>query len=185
MSVQAYWADRRLMRYYRTEQPWAPALVDAVLVSQPATILDFGCNMGRNLRAIRARAPEATLIGIDVNRKAVAWGRAHWGLDLRAGNEAALEPDMADVAFTVSVIDHIADPGPALEALSMAAPRLVLVEPWTGEDGAAMPISPAPYTWSWDIPTRLREMGMSVRVKRFPLGADPFSQTYRMYVARR
>jgi len=180
MQTRDYWAERKLMRYYMEDQPYTAGIVSAVLDSSPSRVLELGCNVGRNLRAIRDRAPDVELVGIDINAKAIDWGRRTWGLDLRVGDERSLEPDSADVAFTVSVIDHIPEPEAALVALVAAAPRLILVEPWTGTEHLLKD-----HTWSWDIAARLRELGCAVTSRRFPINADVIGAEYRMFTARR
>lgn len=182
-KASEWWAQRKLMGYYMTDQPWTPALVDAILERNPRRILEFGCNAGRNLRAVRDRAPGVELVGIDVNAKAVAWGRREWGLDLRLGDERLIEPDAYDLAFTVSVLDHIPQPQKAIAALAASAPLLILVEPWLGVEGAVEAHNP--YTYSWDYASQLRDFGMSVAIRRFPISDRSIGPEYRLFRARR
>ncbi len=182
-KASEWWAQRKLMAFYQQDQPWTPALVDAILEREPRRVLEFGCNVGRNLRAIRDRAPGVELVGIDVNAEAVAWGRRKWRLDLRHGDERRIEPDAYDLAFTVSVLDHIPDPEAAIAALAASAPSLVLVEPWLGSEGAVKAHNP--YTYSWDYASRLRALGMGVTTRRFPLSDQSIGPEYRMFRARR
>ena len=89
-------------------------------------MLEFGCNVGRNLAAIAKVLPDARLVGLDVNEAAVAAGVAATGLDLRCADEAALrdfDDGEFDLVFTVSVLDHIADVDPVLEQLVRCAGR--------------------------------------------------------------
>ena len=182
-EAREWWANRKLMRYYQEAQPWTPDLVAAILEGHPKRVVELGCNVGRNLRAIANEDPGVQLVGVDVNAEAVAWGRRKWGLDLRLGDDSLLEPDAYDVAFTVSVLDHMPDPARALTALAAAAPRLLLLEPWIGVEGPAK--SRNPYTWSWDYATRLRGMGWRVTSRKFPIGPDYLGPDYRLYRATR
>jgi len=182
-SAKYWWAHRKVLTYYKQAQPWTPALVDAVVASEPGRVVEFGCNAGRNLRAIRERDPRIELVGIDVNATAVEWGRRNWGLDLRVGDESLLELDAYDLAFTVSVIDHIPEPEAAIAAIVKAAPLVILVEPWLGHEGHVE--SHNPYTYSWDYATRLRALGMSVTVRKFPLSDASIGPEYRMFRAKR
>lgn len=182
-EARDWWADRKLMGYYMQDQPWTGSLVDAILETGPRRIVELGCNVGRNLRAIRDRDANVELVGIDVNAQAVEWGRRKWGLDLRHGDASLLEADAYDLAFTVSVLDHIPDPTDAIEALVFAAPRLVLVEPWVGIEGPVE--SHNPYTYSWNYLTRLRDLGMAVTDRRFPISKKSIGPDYRLYKARR
>lgn len=182
-TASQWWSQRRLIGWYTKPQPWTAGIVDAVLAGDPARVIEFGCNAGRHLRAIRARSPRTALVGIDINGAAVDWGRSHWGLDLRLGDETLLEPDSCDVVFTVSVVDHIPQPERALAALCLAAPTVILVEPWLGREGEVE--SHNPYTYSWDYPTRLRALGMTVTDRPFPLSEVSIGPAYRMYRATR
>lgn len=182
-DARRWWGDRRLIRWYTEAQPWTGPLVDALLASSPSSVVELGCNAGRTLRAIRDRGLGVALTGVDINRRAVAWGRDHWSLDLRVGDERSLVP--ADVAFTVSVIDHIPEPQRALEALVVSAPVVILVEPWIGSEGRVTEGARSPYTYSWDYPARLRAMGMAVTQRRFPISDEGLGQHYRLYRATR
>ena len=182
MDARSYWAERKLMRYYMEDQPYTAGIVKDVLKTGPTSVVEFGCNTGRNLAAIRRVDPTVVLLGIDINAKAVAWGKRTWGLDLHVGDEAMLESmaGLFDVAFTCSVIDHLPDPERALRALTGAAHRLLLVEPWTGTEEAL----DGEYTWSWDIAGRLRDMGMHVTSRKYPITSTSRNgRHYRMFRA--
>jgi hypothetical protein len=81
------------------------------------------------------------------------------------------------------VIDHIDDPQPTLANLARIAPTLLLLEPWTGGEGPAE--SHNPFTYSWDYPRRLRELGLSVTVRKMPLSGTGLGPHYRLYTAHR
>lgn len=99
-------------------------LMDLLVSTAPKTVLEFGCNAGRNLAQIAERLPGANMLGIDVNESSIDWGRSRWPhLDLRHGDEAALADfadDAFELSFTVSVLDHF----PSLDVI---APELVRV----------------------------------------------------------
>ena len=102
-------------------------LVAGVVASmKPRSVLEFGCNGGRNLDLIRKLNPDATYRGVDVNPLNVNRGREIFGLDLVVGDEHWLKnqpTDSVEVAFTVSVIDHIPFPEESLRQLiRIAAP---------------------------------------------------------------
>src|SRR5690348_6886947 len=86
-AARRYWADQGVERAYVRDTAWAHSIADAVLRSAPASVLEFGCNFGRNLRTIRTRDPTVALVGFDVNAAAVAAGRQGDGPDLRVGDE--------------------------------------------------------------------------------------------------
>jgi SAM-dependent methyltransferase len=112
---------------------YVTSLRDVIASAAPRTVLEFGCNAGRNLALLRAALPDAVLTGVDVNADAIAWGRERWpDLQLVAADEAWLRtapPDAFDVTFTLSVLDHL----PQLDAVAphlvrVTASYLVLVE---------------------------------------------------------
>lgn len=86
-------ADRRAVAHLRVSaadqllQPWPttsedryPRLFDAVALRlrdrAAARILSFGCASGEEVRALRARMPEAAILGLDLNPRALAKARA-------------------------------------------------------------------------------------------------------------
>lgn len=191
---KAFWRDRRVLNFYKQDQPYRKPIAEKVVAEHPKTVLEFGCNVGRNLLAVRELAPDVRITGVDVNPQTVDYGRKRWHLDLITGDESwlAAQPDDAfDVAFTVSVLDHIPEPDPVMVQLARIAPTLLLCEPWMGREGDVVEegYKPNSATWSWDIPTRLRAMGMRVSVRKFPLSDDGFggglAGIYRLYTVRR
>jgi SAM-dependent methyltransferase/predicted TIM-barrel fold metal-dependent hydrolase len=111
-AAKDFWSQYEVKPWYQAAKPWARLLADLVADLQPDSVLEFGCNVGRNLAAIAATNPGVRLAGIDINREAVEVGRRETGLDLRYGDErtlAAEEGGAFDLVFTVSVLDHIAD----------------------------------------------------------------------------
>ena len=73
------------------------------------SIMEFGCNIGMNLKAIRALLPESNLSGIEINKKDVndlnEWkGRAH----VIEGSILDIELDTKfDLTLTKGVLIHI------------------------------------------------------------------------------
>lgn len=182
----AHWSAQKLRRTWTREQPRHGWLAEQVLTNEPRSVLEFGCATGRNLHAIRDRAPEVRLLGLDINPTAVRHGRNHWGLDLRVAGLDTLADDEVDVAFTVSVLDHIPDIEPTLEQLCRVAPLLLLVEPWLGGEGKVTDVTgTSPYSYSHDIAGRLRARGYAVRYEKHPLSDWGLGPWYRLYTARR
>jgi ubiquinone/menaquinone biosynthesis C-methylase UbiE len=94
----------------------------------------LGCNVGRNLFWLK-RALGLRVRGFDVNAATIDEGHRYFGLtdtETTVGGVEALhrlESGSHDVAFTISVLDHIPDPEIALrELLRVAARRVLLVE---------------------------------------------------------
>ena len=109
-DAKQFWKSYGVRTWYREPKPWAGVLVQLVRDLGVKTVLEFGCNVGRNLAAIAEHCPGVTVTGIDINQEAVEFGREKTGLDLRVADERGLESfaDGAfDLVFCVSVIDHI------------------------------------------------------------------------------
>jgi SAM-dependent methyltransferase len=128
-AAKDFWAGCAVSSFYQADQPWARLLADLVTDLKIASVLEFGCNVGRNLAAIAAAAPDVRLVGVDVNAEAIRLGRERSGLDLRTGDEHALRDfrdGEFDLVFTVSVLDHIADVRGVCRELLRCARRHVL-----------------------------------------------------------
>lgn len=118
----------------------AELLFEAPDEAQSPTVFEFGCNAGRNLALIQARAPgEVRAQGCDVNAASVEHGRAHFQLPLAVGDEThldSLDAESQQVVFTVSVLDHIPKIDTTLERLSRVCGRyLLLLEPHLEDAG--------------------------------------------------
>ncbi len=127
-AAKGFWAAAPSNTFYQDDQPWSRLVADLVAELKVASVLEFGCNVGRNLAAIAA-APGQRLVGIDVNPEAIRRGRATGGLDLRVGDEqtlAGFRDGEFDLVFTVSVLDHIPDISRLCRELVRCARRHVL-----------------------------------------------------------
>jgi pseudaminic acid biosynthesis-associated methylase len=94
------------------------------------SVIELGCNLGLNLRALRRLRPEARLGGVEINAKAAAQVRA-WG-EAEVIEGSLLErgfAEPADLAFTSGVLIHIAPErlAEAYAALMRQSRRYVLV----------------------------------------------------------
>jgi SAM-dependent methyltransferase len=199
-AARRYWADRGVQRAYVCDAPWTHSIADAVLRSSPGSILEFGCNFGRNLRAIRARDPTVALLGFDINPAAVVAGREDGLLDLRVGDErelAALPDGLVDLAFTLSVLDHLPRPEAALsQLLRLARDRVLLVEPWLQVEGRILveidertgsERRSDPYCYSWDYCRLLSALAPdhAVAVTPFPIDVPMWGAYYQLIEAVR
>lgn len=96
---------------------------------KPSSVLEFGCNVGTNLREIRKYGSGIRCVGIDVNEKAIKFGKRKYGLDLRVGGEERLsdfEDKEFDLVFTLSVLDHIPDITTSCNALVRCSKNWVI-----------------------------------------------------------
>lgn len=127
-------SEEQSVIYHTPTPPYAVAICDLVSSMRPASVLEFGCNGGRNLALLRPNLPDARLVGIDINAKNIKRGREIFdGLDLSVGGVddlAALPDDSFDVVLSVSVADHMPFPERALRnMLRVSKEYLVLYEP--------------------------------------------------------
>ena len=111
---------------------YARIVADLIGSMKPASVLEFGANAGRNLDLIRQRHADCLYRGVDVNPLNVERGKTRFGLDLITADEAwlpAQPDDSVEVAFTVSVIDHMPYPEDVLRhLLRVSSQYLVLFE---------------------------------------------------------
>jgi SAM-dependent methyltransferase len=93
----------------------------------PGRLLDLGCWVGFLLDEARDRGWSA--VGVEPSAFASAFAREHLGLEVRPGDlfTASLEPASFDAVVLGDVIEHLADPGGALDRIaSLTAPGGVL-----------------------------------------------------------
>ena len=170
----------------------------------PTSVLEFGCGSGRNLAVLRELGDVGLyLAGIDGNPVSVESGQSwHPTLTLTHGDENTLflRPDAEyDVAFTVSVLDHIPDPywREVYDDLKRVARKaVVLLEPvrWVYPDFSARDTvehdfttdtPTTDYTWAHDYLGH--DPALKV-VRRLPLALGPtwqaFGDCYHLMEAR-
>jgi SAM-dependent methyltransferase len=95
--------------------------------AQLGRLLDLGCWVGYLLDEARARGWEP--VGVEPSAFASSFARSHFGLDVRHGDlfSTSLEPRSFDAVVLGDVIEHLPDPGAALDRIaSLAAPGGVL-----------------------------------------------------------
>jgi SAM-dependent methyltransferase len=190
-EARLFWANHGVRKSYTQDQHWRGFMAGRVLATKPRRVVEFGCNVGRNLLAIREVNPLVDMLGVDLNAEAVAYGRKKWNLPLIVGDDRwlAAEPDDAfDVLFTVSVVDHLAEPDAMLRDAARVAKTLLLLEPWLGREGKVRTDvirQTSPYSYSWNLPKRLRALGLSVTTEPYPLTDWGMGPQYRLHVAVR
>jgi SAM-dependent methyltransferase len=140
-EAKAYWGTTESQnKEYGPKPPfYATALAHVIARLEPESVVEMGCNAGRNLELLRRTLPAtSSLRGFDVNAASIEYGRTKWNLELEHADEAYLSRQPAgsmDVLFTVSVLDHI----PAIEGVLADLARVVrryylAVEPFPEED---------------------------------------------------
>jgi pseudaminic acid biosynthesis-associated methylase len=95
-----------------------------------SSVLELGCNVGNNLRALRALLPEAELRGVEINADAAAEVQAWGGAEVEVTSILGYQVrQQADLAFTKGVLIHI-DPSRLAEVyatLCATSSRYVMV----------------------------------------------------------
>lgn len=194
-KARAYWADAEF-KYYTKPRPWSDFIATKVLAYKPQNVFEFGCNAGKNLHAIRNIDDTVFLSGTDINRAAIEHGRQE-GLRLSSGDENLLSviPTRAfDVSFTVSVLDHIATPGPVLQELArISSKAVILLEPWLGAEGkvtrnfnqaSGAMIDTTPFSYSWDYRKLASEVlpNWAIETEHHPLASNlgPYYELFEL-----
>jgi ubiquinone/menaquinone biosynthesis C-methylase UbiE len=112
------------------------AIVAGAVEMRPGDrILDVGCGTGHVLERLAARSPECRLYGIDLSDKMLDVARRRVGsADLRIADARRLpfERDSMDVVVSASMLQHIRDPGSAVDEIArVCAPDgLVVILFW-------------------------------------------------------
>ena len=133
-------------------------ITERVAELKPATFLDAGCGEGFVARALRQRLPDVRLVGFDFNPAAVRLAAAaNPGTAFAAASIFALP--FADAGFDVvgcfEVLEHQADPEPALLELARVARRAVVLS--------------VPHEPFFSLANAVRGKNLDVR----PRGSDP------------
>lgn len=195
-AAKDYWSHLETLTFYTTPTHWSREMAERVLSYQPRRVLEFGCNAGRNLQAIRERDGDVDLVGVDINEDAVTHGAELFGLDLRVADESGLglfEDRSFDVSFTISVLDHLAYPRGALaELIRVSRLAVILLEPELGVEGRVLAnrhpeeseVSAAtPFSYSWDYESMIRAIApnASLSVDDHPLESTRWGPFYRRF----
>jgi SAM-dependent methyltransferase len=163
---------------------------------QPESVLEFGCNAGRNLGLLRTYLPAARLVGVDVNEAAINAGKEKFDFALHVADENWLpsQPtDSFDVVFTISVLDHIPDVRPTGAEIARVCRRYVAlleihhhspgkVQQMRAPDGS--PVPGYPYSYFHDYRAYFeRELGWACVIDaHLPVGDGDLLETYRLNV---
>jgi len=192
-QAKEHWSNVEI-QFYTQKREWSAFMIQRILVFNPASVFDFGCNAGKNLTELRTDNGNIRASGIDINQKAIAHGRG-LGLNIATGDETCLDvfPDKCfDVTFTLSVLDHLPYPASTMANLArMARKAVLLLEPWLGEEGKVVRnrdrksrelIDTTPFSYSWNYPALAREHvpGWDLRCEDYRIETN-IGRYYQLY----
>ena len=194
-DAKSYWSSLAVPDFYKqSETHWSKFMAEEILKLKPRSVLEFGCNVGRNLCAIRDRDSTVLLRGVDINAEAVAFGRQQRGLDLSQADEEFLQTQanaFFDVVFTVSVLDHMPDPKPALtQMVRIARIAVLLLEPNLGQEGKVLKnvtsrgpelAEATPFSYSWDYQRLCADLDVFFSSEEYPLQGTSLGPYYRLF----
>ncbi len=199
-KAKAFWAGYPVKEWYRQYQPWVDVLSEYVAALRPARVMEFGCNVGRNLHYLREAFPDVQFTGVDINAAAIEKGRSELGLDLQVASEDVfdhLAADSIDLIYTVSVLDHM----PRIDRvargmLRCARGHVLCLEVSLPVEGKVLrhfdhskqePRESTGHSYSWDCKRALQSAGASwtdVRsIYMHPASLGPYYKAFLAYKA--
>jgi SAM-dependent methyltransferase len=184
-----YWAN--LPSYHETNDDDPTGIARSTWIAEELvpefgieSLLEVGTNTGRNLAIVKATHPHVRVLGIDVNARAIEWGRRrHPDVEFlhQDANRWSLEPDSFDAILTMSVLDHV--PDEAIDALAQnmvktARTCVICVELWDGEDAER-----AAYKYSRDTRALFERHGArTIRWEQAPGQYDTATSLLWVYI---
>ena len=201
--AEAFWREKRNSDHNYAEAlyaSWPQYLGDDL--KKVRRILEFGAGHGQNLAFLNSVIPDAQLRGVDINKVVQEPESALSNYRGIVGNQTALREladSSSDVAFTMSVLDHIPSRSivqQVMTALLRIAPHVFLFEPYVeGVEGDVsgwsrhrlkpdLPDSHkvfAPHSYLWDYPTLAQQIGARVLHTHTPLHASSLGPFYHIF----
>lgn len=99
--------------------------------ADPESVLDAGCGEGFGVHDLAKRDASLDLTGIDLDEAAVAYAQARFGpvasFDHGSTLDLPYDDDTCDLVLCSEVLEHLQDPGAAVEELKRVARTHVLV----------------------------------------------------------
>jgi SAM-dependent methyltransferase len=146
-TPETYWADGSDCASFTTElleilgTMYMRPEVDGAFENGPASVLELGCNAGRNLAAIAHRFSGVKLAGVDINPEALAFADEHLAGYYRTLCVADIAKDFGDdfgglvfpvdLVFSMYVIAHIQPQlrQGVLDRARAISKRVIFIEP--------------------------------------------------------
>ncbi len=193
VKAKTYWKNREILGCYFEEGRQSATIVNTIRQlcknESMESVLEFGCNVGRNLHCLRRDISGLRLLGIDINEEAIDAGRDCYNLPLIVGSEEKLlemDDGAYDVVFTVSVLDHIPRVEEVLkELLRVTSKYFIALEPYSGANEDAKRYAIADYSYFWDYPSLFAKLdAVLIHDEPCPLGDRGLGPFYRLYIAK-
>ena len=195
LDAKRHWSSLGVQAFYaQPETHWSLFMAEQILQLKPRSVLEFGCNVGRNLLSLRNRDPSLILQGVDINKNAVEVGRRERGLNLLEADEAFLQRQTDgsfDVVFTVSVLDHLPHPKPVLlEMVRVAGLAVLLLEPSLELEGKVVKslnaqtgeiLATTPYSYCWDYSKLSAGLPVEFSQEAYPLSRTNLGPYYWLF----
>jgi len=128
-NLNRYTTSSRIYRWHTAA--FHEALYDLLAEAEPRTVLDAGCGEGLVADLLASRNPNLRITGVDKSAEAVAFARKHFGhaAAFRTGSllDLPFEDDAFDLVLCSEVLEHLDEPGQALEELKRVASKHVLI----------------------------------------------------------
>lgn len=147
-ALEDMWAgefgDAYLQRNNQAARGREPFWKDRIEQTEPASVLEVGCNLGGNLRPLAELLPDATIAGVDVNDAALEVAReAVPGAQLQKASAYALPFDdrSFDLVFTTGVLIHLPPEGigAAIDEIVRCSKRYVLCGEYYADEEEEVP----------------------------------------------
>ena len=93
------------------------------------SVCEYGCNIGRNLKAVKDIYPSAEVIGYDINRRAIRRAKKIPEVRAKVGSILKGNAEQYDLVFTKGCLIHIHpdDIGKAYQTLYDSAKKFILL----------------------------------------------------------
>ena len=182
--LETYWAGADDPASYAVAKRRSEWLAGLAPFRDARSVIELGCNVGRNLFVLTARHPGLVATGVDIDPEAIAFARKRVGAELLVGDlydvNAVLGDRGADVIFTMGVLIHLHPDAipPVLAAMARRVrSAVVLVEQVS--DGDTVVKGPASWhperrvtgdyiQWSPNLPRMLEALGLPFTIADVP-----------------
>jgi SAM-dependent methyltransferase len=144
-EMHSYWRDRTffgengIFRYLkgRKKSAYLVALIKKIVFPKNGSILELGCNTGRNLNELHS-AGFFNLTGIDINPKSIENAKENFPhlkkLIVRSIELFFAKPRQYDLIFSMAVLEHLhAESASVFKQIAQSSKKYIITIEWEGE----------------------------------------------------